>query len=360
MKASVGGVRGLVMPTSLRFAITRYLRANNRASTTRREYRTTLRKWTEWGNGVPIEQLRRQEVREFLDWVYERAVLDEGKNPGRTANKARDHLRAIIAWAWEQDLIDSFPRFPKPKAQRLVAGRHFLTKGEINALYFATHCMSKPKGWKQEIPIGRFWRAAIVVFFNYGVDTGTIWKSAPFHEPILWKHVFWNKQCPDRHSKQQSRWGWLFYRRIKTNKSFYRPMNRTVYAHIRSIMPQNPVPDEPVFQGGSIRPNSRFQSLCRLANIEPKKNSETGANELWELKDLRKTCATFYDEHIPESSIEILGHSVAGVTYKHYADRAPLAYRAIMTMPQPSAFSALLRGNDENCPCCKRRFDDAG
>ncbi len=22
-------------------------------------------------------------------------------------------------------------------------------------------------------------------------------------------------------------------------------------------------------------------------------------------------------------------------------------------------FSALLKGNDENCPCCRRRFDDA-
>ena len=32
-------------------------------------------------------------------------------------------------------------------------------------------------------------RAALVGFFNYGVDTGTVWKSAPFHEPILWRHV---------------------------------------------------------------------------------------------------------------------------------------------------------------------------
>ena len=37
----------------------------------------------------------------------------------------------------------------------------------------------------------------------------------------------------------------------------------------------------------------------------------------WRFKDLRKTCATYYDEHVPESSIEILGHSVGGVTYRH-------------------------------------------
>jgi len=52
------------------------------------------------------------------------------------------------------------------------------------------------------------------------------------------------------------------------------------------------------------------------------------------LKDLRKTCATYYDEHVPESSVEILGHSAGGVTYRHYAHRAPLAFKAIMTIPQ--------------------------
>jgi alpha-beta hydrolase superfamily lysophospholipase len=38
-------------------------------------------------------------------------------------------------------------------------------------------------------------------------------------------------------------------------------------------------------------------------------------------------------EHVPESSIEILGHSVGGITYRHYANRARLAFKAIMTLP---------------------------
>ncbi len=347
------------MPTTLKTAITKYLRAGNPARGTRDEYYTTLKKWTEWGGGVPIEKLSRKEVRKFLDWVHERAVSQEGTNPGRTSNKARDHLRAIISWSGEQDLIDSLPRFPKPKPQRDVAGRHYLTKPEINALYFATHKMERPRGWKHAIPVGRYWRAALVVFFNYGVDTGTVWKSAPFHEPILWRHVTWNRQSPDREIKQQSRWGWIFYRRVKTGKTLYRPMNRVVHAHIKSVMPERPNPDDPVFHGGGSRPNGRFQALWNLAGIRPKTNAETGDDEPWELKDLRKTCATYYDEHVPESSIEILGHSVGGITYRHYAHRGPLAFKAIMTLPQPSAFSALVNGYDGECPCCRRRFDDA-
>jgi hypothetical protein len=171
--------------------------------------------------------------------------------------------------------------------------------------------------------------------------------------------VYWERHSPDRDIKQHSRWGRIFYRRVKTGKAFHRPMNRVVHAHIRSIMPESPDPDGPVFLGGGARPNLRFQSLCQLACIKPKTNSETGNEEPWELKDLRKTCATYYDEHVPESSIEILGHSVGGITYWHYAHRAPLAFRAIMTLPQPTAFSAILNGYDGECPCWRRPFDEA-
>src|ERR1044071_6624050 len=109
------------MPTTLNAAVESYLRAKTLSRGTRNEYRSTLRKWEQWGGTVPIEELRRKDIREFLDWVYERAVADEGTNPGRTANKAREHLRAVLSWAWEQELIDTLPRFPMPREQRDVA-----------------------------------------------------------------------------------------------------------------------------------------------------------------------------------------------------------------------------------------------
>lgn len=264
------------MPTTFETAVEMYLRAGKPARGTQDEYHTTITKWGEWGGGVLIENLNRKEIREFLDWVYERAVAHEGTNPGRTTNKSREHLRAVLAWAWEQDLISALPRFPKPRPQRDVAGRHYLTKAEINALYFATHNMECPRGWNGAMPIGRYWRSALVVFFNYGVDTGTIWKSAPFHEPVLWRHVFWGRQSPDPEVKEQSPWGWLFYRRVKTGKSFYRPMNRVVHAHIKSIMPENPAPDDPVFLGGGSRPQ------CAISRIvQPRRNQAEDGRGDW-------------------------------------------------------------------------------
>ena len=347
------------MPTTLNSVVKKYLQSRDPAQGTRNEYKTTVNKWQSWNGQIPIERLDRPKIREFLNWVFESAKADGGSNPGRTANKARTHLRAVISWAWENDLIEAVPGFPKPLPSREVAGRHYLTKSEINALYFATHQMRRPRGWDNSIPVGRYWRAALVVFFNYGLDSGSVWGTTTFHEPILWRHVCWERKAPTRQIKQRSPWGWLSYRRIKTDKPFCRPMNRVVHAHLKSLYHEGVDPKAPVFLGGSSRPNDRFRQLCDLARIGPKIDAETDQRSPWVLKDLRKTCATYYDEHMPESAIEILGHSVGGITYRHYAHRAPLAYKAIMTLPQPTAFTALVRGFDEHCPCCRRPFADA-
>ena len=99
------------------------------------------------------------------------------------------------------------------------------------------------------------------MFFNYGVDTGTVWKSTPAHEPILGRHVIWNRRSPDREDKEQSPWGWLFYRRVKTGKAFYRPMNQVMHSHLKSIKPDESRPHSPVFLGGGARPDAPCLSL---------------------------------------------------------------------------------------------------
>lgn len=135
-------------------------------------------------------------------------------------------------------------------------------------------------------------------------------------------------------------------------------MNRTVRLHLKSNRHEQQDLDAPVFVGGGSRPNNRFRELCESSNVSPKRSAESGEERPWVLKDLRKTCATYYDEHLPESSVEILGHSIGGITYRHYAHRAPLAFRAILSLPQPSTFKMLARGFEGRCPCCRRRFDE--
>src|SRR5262245_40683747 len=111
------------MATTLKTAVESYLDAKTVARGTRSEYPATVHKWEEWGGGPPIEELQHKQIREFLDWVHARALAQHGTNPGRTANKAREHLRAVFSWAWEQELIETPPRLPQPRDQRDVAGR---------------------------------------------------------------------------------------------------------------------------------------------------------------------------------------------------------------------------------------------
>lgn len=94
------------MATTLRTAVTKYLRAGTLAHGSKAEYYTTLNKRSEWGSGVPLEKPGRREIRESLDWVHSQAVAGVATNPGGTTNKARAQLRAIIAWALEKELIE--------------------------------------------------------------------------------------------------------------------------------------------------------------------------------------------------------------------------------------------------------------
>ena len=102
---AVANAGATTMPTTLKNATKKYVKARDLSLGTRREYQTTIAKWQRWKGRVSIERLDRPTIREFLSWVHDQAVADGGTNPGRTSNKARTHLRAVISWAWENDLI---------------------------------------------------------------------------------------------------------------------------------------------------------------------------------------------------------------------------------------------------------------
>jgi hypothetical protein len=73
MEASAGGAGAALMSTTLKVAVESYLCAKTVSRGTRNEYFSTLRKWEQWGDGPPIEELQHKQIREFLDWVHERA-----------------------------------------------------------------------------------------------------------------------------------------------------------------------------------------------------------------------------------------------------------------------------------------------
>lgn len=102
------------MSISLEIAAKKYLATKKLSSGTCKEYRSTVTKWIAWGQGVDVDEIGRAHLRGFLDWVYDKAAEDSGSNAGRTANKARENLRAILSWAWEQDFLEKLLDFPNP------------------------------------------------------------------------------------------------------------------------------------------------------------------------------------------------------------------------------------------------------
>ena len=110
------------MTIPLRTAIDNYLPAKSLSRGTRNEYASTVMKREQWGGGVPIEDLRRKDVREFLDWVHERAVADESTNPAaRRTRPASTARRPVVGLGAGTDRRPA--AVPQaPRAARLAAG----------------------------------------------------------------------------------------------------------------------------------------------------------------------------------------------------------------------------------------------
>jgi len=80
--------------------------------------------------------------------------------------------------------------------------------------------------WGGDISINELTRTNIREFLD----------CEPVHEPLRWRQILWNPQSPEGQAKERSRWGWIVYRRVKTGKTFCRPMNRVVHMHLKSVI----------------------------------------------------------------------------------------------------------------------------
>jgi len=327
------------------------------------ELKTTARKLARWA-GLPANQhrsptpmlvgsLSKEVLADFLTWVFREASQSEtdagrkaATNPGRAHNKAREHLRAVLTWCVETELLPAMPRLPPARDTVEAAGLYFFTDEELDALYWATYKLERPRAWDKPHSFGQYLRAALSMFVTYGVDTQLVWPVDAWAEGLRWRNVHPPGLSPDRQFRQECQWGWLSWRRQKTGRVFVAPLTEILAAHLASIRPTSEDPEAEIFGGtGTYRPCSLFQRLVRLAKIPDKTDPLTGARRKWQLKDLRKTCATRHEDCTPGSSSVVLGHAsegMADVTRKHYANSAPLLARAIGALRYPPAFAAIL------------------
>lgn len=289
----------------------------------------------------------RDDVRDYLGWIYSQACEAGDDNPGRSFNKRKKELHAVFHWAAKPavGLLDAMPVFPDDRKQRSVAGHYFLTDDEVERLYWATYRLPEPKGWSDERSIGALWRCALVLFRNYGFDTQIVFPNTNRATSILtWACVYTEHALPPgRVANCPNGDGWLVLRRQKTGRALFLPLEAVSRAHLDAIRPAKVDPDAPVMGlAGGGKPAERFQELCRLAKLAEKWDPELQRPAPWVLKDLRKTCATVHDANLPGAARMVLGHSAGTITERHYANELPVLVRALSTLPQPAAFRSIV------------------
>ena len=331
-------------------AILGYCAAKKNAKRTAAEYETTARRWASWlklrrsVTPTQFRDLTAADFRDFLIWAQAESAEAGDTNPGRTANKRLEHLKATWKWLARQGKIDTQPIWPDKVEQRSVAGHYFLTDAELESIYWATYRLPRPRGWAHELTIGHYWRAAIVFLRNYGVDTQVLFPNdCRAANPLRWRHITRERLPPGRVANVESEHGWVRIRRQKTDKLLFFPLEPVILAHLEAIRPREPDPDGVVFaQVGGCRPAARLRELIALAGIAAKLDVEADREVPWVLKDLRKTCATAHNANRPGSAQYVLGHSTGVITDKHYASQIPLVLEAVRTLSQPAAFRSIL------------------
>ena len=146
----------VVMSISLEKVAEKYLVARKLSDGTRKEYRSTVTKWLAWGQGGDVDQIERYHIRDFLDWVHDKATGGGGSNAGRTANKAARESSSDPVLGLGAGL-----RGPPPPP-------------------------STPPSPPPLLP--------------------PVFKSAGFHEPILWRHVSLRPESPNGQGRESRVW----------------------------------------------------------------------------------------------------------------------------------------------------------
>lgn len=317
---------------TVREAVEAYCRAKKSVLGTRRAYQTLARRWEIWSSSLrsatpkAIGALTAEDWAAFLGWVQSEAESAGDGNVGRTFNKYRGEISAVLRWLVDEEQLSALPRLPAKQEQRTVAGAYYLERGELSRVYWQTYNLKNPRGWPHVATIGAMWRAALVMFYAYGLDTHALFYCRG-KETLCWEHILDAPRAPGRVAKVRCKYGWIRWQRQKTGRLLLLPVHPIVRAHLESIRPSQWSPGDRVFGvAGRSKPNEVFRELISRAGLEDKLDAETGDTQPYVLKDLRKTCAT---AHGAVRGRLILGHADGTITEKHYANQLPEVLAAV-------------------------------
>jgi len=325
------------------------LTTRGRARATLAEYRCHLARWEEWAanywiTNPVVQDVKRAELEAFRVWLGKRP-----KASARTVNKHLGTIECLLATAAEHWLIDRAPKLEPLSASK--AGRKlYLSYDQLSRLYQACGVAEWPKrrksGGNLSYGPAAGWRALIVLLFNYGARTQEFVAYRRTELPALtWRQVSWDEESPADAGQCRCRFGWMWYTPAKQKRAkpdpLVLPLNEVAAGHLRSLAtPLGAREELPVFDWpwSPKELYGQWQAIVDAAGVRPKKSLDGSEDDEYSLKHLRKTCATWHQQHSPGVAPLILGHAKRSVSDEHYVAAEGQILRAVLGLPQPEAF----------------------
>ena len=352
-----------------------------RKQSTIREYRTAIRAWESyWLSGInrgepdekpsvsrteghlssfdpgetqepSIDQISRDHLAEFRGWY------SAGSRGKLQVNKCLKNIQAILTAAEDSDEIEAAPKLRMLTAAKNT-GKTYLSYDHVDAIYRACSVAEWPTKDhnRQELKFSpeQYWRAAVVLFFNYGFRTQELIAYENDHESLKWGQVSFEEESPA--SEVTNSHGWFWYTPQKQEdikpEPLVLPMPFLVKAHIKSIWHYQAEDSSLVFPfpRNKKRFYATWTAIAKAAGVKPKAALTSKNRRTYQIKDFRKTCATWHNVNFRGIAPFVLGHasrdsgSVA-MTDGHYDNPEMALIKAFSTLAQPSSFALVQNEN---------------
>ena len=339
-----------------------------RARETREEYLRFAKRFDEyfatwWADGPPDQKYRmgypviRTCGAAHLRLWREYLVSLESFSP-RTINKHVATVEAILSWAADEELRDQSPHL-KALPSKGAAPKFYLTLEQLSAIYQACDVAEWPtvgrRGLLGYSPADG-WRAALVLWFSYGLRTQELIKHESGKRSLRCRNLVWQRETPAQEGHAESPYGWLWYVPQKQGRVKPRPLalplSDVAAAHLRLIRCRDKRPCATLFDW-PLSPDQfypQWRRILEAAGVRPKRDPSTGQQPQYDVKHLRKTCTTHYNNHAAGIAKWITGHSSlrpdeardSQVSDRHYDCPEQRVLRAVLSLPQPEAFRTAL------------------
>lgn len=282
------------------------------------------------------------------------------------ANKHVGGIISLLRCAQELELIDSVPSIQPLEAAPFKARKLYFQVTELNRLYEACGAATWP--WKRggqyrrneplEFTPATYWRAAIVLWTNFGFRTQELVRYERDERPLTWSNIWTEPETPSPAGRAVNEFGWLTYVPKKQDTAGHKsdpvvlPLNRCVRAHIESVRPPDWSGDMPLFPFplASTDFYATFRIICDAAGVRPKRDPRSGKRPRFSPGHFRKTASSLLNLHCRGLGPVVTGHAdrqhglrdlVTAVAARHYDNPELWLVEQLNAFQQPEAFLRL-------------------